>query len=302
MTSNVFADCAVGMTAELLQSFRVRTGMLTDQAEQIIIAFGSLLDELLQHFGLGIGAENQANFFVPCGVDLIEFASARVNQFFQRATLLLGARQRQVGAFERIEHTQEVLAFAKNNLRNARVGGFFFFLVLNQIRTSHVTLLQPDSPKRRETGKSRIKRTKTPLAEKNLRARVIMFRGNGGVKFRGVTLCPMRHGLYLALCEYSVRSRSRGDGKMSAFTEHQDELEHYEQMFGKERGRLAVGLDRLTNALVLVGQHGVYCTSQRNPTVPAMDIRMIANELTSAKELVQSVMEELRRTKNEAKT
>ena len=35
----------------------------------------------------------------------------------------------------------------------------------------------------------------------------------------------------------------------------------------------------MTNALVLVGQHGVYCTSQRNPTLPAMDIRMIAQEL-----------------------
>jgi len=71
------------------------------------------------------------------------------------------------------------------------------------------------------------------------------------------------------------------DEKMSAFTEHKDELEHYEQMFGKERGRLAVGLDRLTNALVLVGQHGVYCTSQRNPTLPAMDIRMITQETCS---------------------
>jgi hypothetical protein len=31
-----------------------------------------------------------------------------------------------------------------------------------------------------------------------------------------------------------------------------------------------------------------------------MDIRIIANELTHAKELVQSVMEDLRRTKNDA--
>jgi len=84
---------------------------------------------------------------------------------------------------------------------------------------------------------------------------------------------------------------------MSAFQEHKDELEHYEQMFGRERGRLAVSLDRLTNALVLVGQHGVYCTSQRNPTVPAMDLRMINQELVHAKELVQSVMEELRKAK-----
>jgi hypothetical protein len=87
---------------------------------------------------------------------------------------------------------------------------------------------------------------------------------------------------------------------MSAFEDHKEELEHYEQMFGRERGRLAVSLDRLTNALVLVGQHGVYCTSQRNPTLPAMDIRIIANELTHAKELVQSVMEELRQTKKQA--
>jgi hypothetical protein len=84
---------------------------------------------------------------------------------------------------------------------------------------------------------------------------------------------------------------------MSAFQEHKEELEHFEQMFGHERGRLAVSLDRMTNALVLVGQHGVYCTSQRNPAVPAMDLRMIVQELTHAKELVQSVMEELRRSK-----
>jgi len=88
---------------------------------------------------------------------------------------------------------------------------------------------------------------------------------------------------------------------MSAFTEHQEELERYEQMFGKERGRLAVGLDRLTNALVLVGQHGVYCTSQRNPALPAMDIRMITQELSHAKELVQSVMEEIRKRKEVAR-
>ena len=82
---------------------------------------------------------------------------------------------------------------------------------------------------------------------------------------------------------------------MDAFEEHQEELEKYEQMFGKERGRLAVSMDRITNALVLVGQHGVYCTSQRNPMVPAMDLRMIAQELTHAKELVQAVMEEMRK-------
>ena len=84
---------------------------------------------------------------------------------------------------------------------------------------------------------------------------------------------------------------------MSAFNDYRDELERSEQMYGLERGRLAVTLDRITNAMVLVGQHGVYCTSQRNPTVPAMDVRMITLELANAKELLQSVMEELRRTR-----
>jgi hypothetical protein len=86
---------------------------------------------------------------------------------------------------------------------------------------------------------------------------------------------------------------------MSVFDEHKKDLEHFEQMFGRERGRLAVSLDRITNALVLVGQHGVYCTSQRNPTLPAMDLRIINQELVHAKELVQSVMEELRRGKQD---
>jgi hypothetical protein len=87
---------------------------------------------------------------------------------------------------------------------------------------------------------------------------------------------------------------------MSAFEQHHEELERYEQMFGKERGRLAVSLDRITNALVLTGQHGVYCTSQRNPTVPAMDLRMISQELAHAKELIQSVMEEIRKARQAA--
>ena len=68
-------------------------------------------------------------------------------------------------------------------------------------------------------------------------------------------------------------------------------------MFGRERGRLAVSLDRITNALVLVGQHAVYCTSQRDPTVPAMDLRIITQELAHAKELIQAVMEEMRKTR-----
>jgi len=81
---------------------------------------------------------------------------------------------------------------------------------------------------------------------------------------------------------------------VSAFDDHKEEIEHYEQMLGAYRGRLAVTLDRVTNAMVLVGQHGVYCHSHRDPTKPTMDIQIITDELRKAKELIQSVMEDLR--------
>ena len=81
---------------------------------------------------------------------------------------------------------------------------------------------------------------------------------------------------------------------MPAFDEHKDELEHYETMMGPHRGRLAVSLDLLTNALIFVGQHGVYCHTNRDPDVPVMDIRIIQAEIGKAKELIQSVMEAMR--------
>jgi hypothetical protein len=87
---------------------------------------------------------------------------------------------------------------------------------------------------------------------------------------------------------------------MSIFWERKDELEKYEFMMGEARGRLAVTLDALTDALVLVGQHGVYCTSARNPKVPALDLKAVLANITGANELVASVMEKLRLEKEAA--
>ena len=81
---------------------------------------------------------------------------------------------------------------------------------------------------------------------------------------------------------------------MSVFYDRQDELEKYEFMMGEARGRLAVTLDVLTDALVLIGQHGVYCASTRNPAVPTLDLQAVLMNLNGAKELVASVMERLR--------
>jgi len=82
--------------------------------------------------------------------------------------------------------------------------------------------------------------------------------------------------------------------KMPVFDEKQEELEHYETMMGVPRGRLAVTLDAITDAMALVGQHGVYCQSSRFLGKPAMDIQIVMKSLSDAKELIQSVMEELK--------
>jgi hypothetical protein len=81
---------------------------------------------------------------------------------------------------------------------------------------------------------------------------------------------------------------------MSVFKDRKEELEKHEFMMGAPRGRLAVSLDLLTEAMVLVGQHAVYCRSARQPEQPPMDIRLAGQSLGQAKELIQSVMEELR--------
>jgi hypothetical protein len=83
---------------------------------------------------------------------------------------------------------------------------------------------------------------------------------------------------------------------MSVLDEKRAELEQYEFMMGVPRGRLAVALDVLTDALTMVGQHGVYCQSAR-PGKPAMDVQIVMKGITDAKELISSVMEELRRQK-----
>jgi hypothetical protein len=98
------------------------------------------------------------------------------------------------------------------------------------------------------------------------------------------------HGNYthfrVTICRYNLY--------MAVFNEKQEELEHFEMRMGVPRGRLAVTMDLVTDAMALVGQHGVYCQSQRWPGKPVMDIQLVMKNLTDAKELIQSVMEELR--------
>ena len=82
---------------------------------------------------------------------------------------------------------------------------------------------------------------------------------------------------------------------MSVFDDRREEIENHEFQMGVVRGRLAVSLDCLTDALTLVGQHGVYCQSARQLGKPAMDIQIVLKSINEAKELVGSAMEELKR-------
>jgi hypothetical protein len=83
---------------------------------------------------------------------------------------------------------------------------------------------------------------------------------------------------------------------VSVFDKHHEELEKHETMMGLTRGRLAVALDLLTDALAMVGQHGVYCQSARRPGSPTMDLAIVVEQIGDAKELLQSVIELDRRS------
>jgi hypothetical protein len=78
---------------------------------------------------------------------------------------------------------------------------------------------------------------------------------------------------------------------VTAFSKHHRELEVHETMMGTARGRLAVAMDLLTDALAMVGQHGIYCQSARTPGRPPLDIALVVEQIGDAKELVQSVIE-----------
>jgi hypothetical protein len=101
--------------------------------------------------------------------------------------------------------------------------------------------------------------------------------------------------------EKEVRSGVGQYSGASALAERREDIEKHEFMLGAERGRLAVSLDMLTDALILIGQHGVYCVSSRNPTKPALDLQTVLDQINGAKQLIQSTMSELERKRDAAR-
>src|SRR2546425_3212765 len=76
---------------------------------------------------------------------------------------------------------------------------------------------------------------------------------------------------------------------------YREAKERYEFQMGPVRGSLATALDILTDALALVGQHGVYCRSQRQPQYPAMDVRLVMEQIEDSKGLIIDAMEQLKK-------
>jgi hypothetical protein len=77
---------------------------------------------------------------------------------------------------------------------------------------------------------------------------------------------------------------------------YNDARERYEFQMGPVRGRIATALDILTDALTLVGQHGVYCRSSSQPQFPAMDVRLIVQQIEDSKTLLIEAIQESRKT------
>ena len=81
----------------------------------------------------------------------------------------------------------------------------------------------------------------------------------------------------------------------AVYTEHAAALEELGLMLGADRGRLALGLDLLTEALVAAGSHAVYCRRTDDATHPSRDMQAITARIEQAKHLIQDVMGSLAR-------
>ena len=78
---------------------------------------------------------------------------------------------------------------------------------------------------------------------------------------------------------------------MTVYEERKDDLERYEFMWGRERGRLAISLDCITDALGTRRPARCLLPERSSTRKPAMDIQLITKSLTDAKELITSVLE-----------
>ncbi|MBI4445502.1 MAG: hypothetical protein HY645_06280 [Acidobacteria bacterium] len=74
---------------------------------------------------------------------------------------------------------------------------------------------------------------------------------------------------------------------------YREKRERYEFQMGAARGKLAMALDVLNDAIALVGSHAIYCRNSGSPEKPKMDIQIIMEELHESKHLIAGALQEL---------
>ncbi len=89
-----------------------------------------------------------------------------------------------------------------------------------------------------------------------------------------------------------MNGKSGGYGLLDQYREAR---ERYDLQMGPIRGGLATALDVLSDALALVGQHGVYCRSTRQPQFPSMDVRLVMQQIEEAKGCIIEAMTTLKK-------
>lgn len=82
----------------------------------------------------------------------------------------------------------------------------------------------------------------------------------------------------------------------SVFEVHDEKLQDHEMQMGPVQGKLAVLLDLLTDSLIVAGKHGIYCRNRQHPEEPSLDMQLISEGLQQSKELVQAVMDHIRKS------
>jgi hypothetical protein len=93
--------------------------MLANQAEQVEVFPGGFAGQLFQDLGFGVAPKNDPHLLIPAWVDAIQLDGTSMDQLFESATLLIKAGFGKLGALEGVEHAQEMLAFAEDNLRSS---------------------------------------------------------------------------------------------------------------------------------------------------------------------------------------
>ncbi len=104
------------MTGQEGQSGRTGPGMLTDQAQQEKIVLRRLESDTVQLISGHVRTKHGTDAKIPIGIHPVQFLRPGMNQLFKDMLLFPALARTELRALDRVEHTQQVLALAENDL------------------------------------------------------------------------------------------------------------------------------------------------------------------------------------------